>query len=171
MGVSPCCFFSSEFPCFGRFARGYSSFRNIHLLYCGILHGLQCKYHLRHGCLWAACGYNLLHSSLLHGLQGISSLVPGASPSPLSLVFPLLFHTLSVLSFSIYPALLKRIFLEMPPTLLRGSAVLCAWLVGTFWKRLFSAWGSPGLFSERPPYSPTLPAPGHINQIHLPKLV
>lgn len=86
--------------------------------------------------LYGLHGGNLLHCNLLPGLQGISSPVPGAPPPLMTLVILLLFFILFVLSSSIYPALFKCIFPEVPPAWLRGSDVPYGRSAGAVWKHL-----------------------------------
>lgn len=85
-----------------------------------LLHGLQCRCLLYHAPLWAAGG-KLLHCSLLHGLQGLSTPVTGAPSFPRPGCFLWCF-SLFVLSSSIQH-LLKCSFPEVPPAWLRCSAV------------------------------------------------
>lgn len=77
----------------------------------------------------------------------------GAPLSPLTLVFPLLLLTFTVLLPPwCFPQFLKRVFTEVPPAFPIGTAVSCGECTAdlSVWNSLCVAWGSPW-FSQRPP--------------------
>jgi len=115
----------------------------------------------------------LLQCGVLHRLQGISVLVPGAPPPSLSSLI-LLSARLFFLQFFQLLSLLHGIFYRIwhmlsqrPPSWLRDSAVPCGGSVGAGWNELCLTQGSPSLSSQRLPCSPLLPAPGHPHQYRL----
>lgn len=57
------------------------------------------------------------------------------------------------------------LFLEVSPSWLRCSAMLCGVSIGAGWKHLYLAWGSPGLFTQRLPSSHPVLTSHHLHQL------
>ena len=102
---------------------------SIHLLWCGVLHGMQvdiCSTMDLHGLQ----GHSLPHHGLLHRRN--SALVPGTpSPPPSSLIFvsaELFSHVFSLLSLAavllqVFPPVLRYVITEVLPLSLMGLAL------------------------------------------------